>query len=207
MIELVIEALKKENEKLKMELAVMTESLGLHIKCYSDADDRLCSLKKENEALKKDLEIARAERNRAILDTRKELAPVVDGFKKEAEEMRWGVVLWGQRYERVLGELVGVKKERDAIKKENEAMKKENAKLDSAWKATAILLGRRSFHDKFPTQMNEGESAKRTDDGSAARGGGEMSNDTERLLWLFTRFAAFAVGVFAGLVIVWTCVG
>ena len=147
-------------------------------------------------------------------------------LKKEVEETRWDVLSWGQRYERVLGELVGVKKERDALRKEmgeernhynglerlagehvfaqredvklwkeketahycdyaaaigerealrkeNEALKKENAKLDSAWKATAILLGRRSFHDKFPTQMNEGESAKWTDGGSAARGAGK----------------------------------
>ena len=173
MIELVIEALRTEISELNKELAATGEALKIYVECYVKADDRAGALKKENEALKKDLEIARAERNRAILDTRKELAPVVDGFKKEAEEMRWGVVLWGQRYERVLGELVGVKKERDALKKENEALKKENAKLDSAWKATAILLGRRSFHDKFPTQMNEGESAKWTDGGSAARGAGK----------------------------------
>ena len=49
-------------------------------------------------------------------------------LKKEVEETRWEVLSRGQRYERVLGELMEVKKERDAIKKENEALKEENAK-------------------------------------------------------------------------------
>ena len=52
----------------------------------------------------------------------------VAALKKEVEEKRLDVLSWGQKYERVLDELVGVKKERDALKKENEALKEENAK-------------------------------------------------------------------------------
>ena len=41
-------------------------------------------------------------------------------LKKEVEETRWEVLSWGQRYERVLVELVGVKKERRGARDSNE---------------------------------------------------------------------------------------
>ena len=67
-------------------------------------------------------------------------------LKKEVEEKRWEAVSWGQKYDRVLDELVEVKKERDALKKENEALKKElEAKrweyLEWAQKHDALLGG------------------------------------------------------------------
>ncbi len=55
--------------------------------------------------------VARSKNERAVL-------------KKEVEEKRWDVVSWGQKYERVLCELVEAKKEWDVLKKENEALKK-----------------------------------------------------------------------------------
>ena len=95
--------LGNEIEALKKELKAAESEVEDWVLQFDQMHD-------ERDQLEKELEIARGERNREILETRKELAPVINKLKKEAEGDR-------QWIDKVRGLLVTI---RDRANSEND---------------------------------------------------------------------------------------
>ena len=140
----------EQAEALKKTLADTAEALRLYVECYAKADDRIGVLKKENDGLRtrnKDVYTALLAANDSTADMRKER-------------------------DSALSERVALKKENEALKADAEAWKKEKEEIKGKPTSVELLIEARErterqrweniyqvFGAKFPTQMNEGESA------------------------------------------------